>query len=217
MKYHLKLIYSGSSTRSVTLGFDNEGDSLIPVRMQPDTRPVSQQVLSGLKISGMLVTLVIVCFVFLRFIPVHRIEAYYWHVRHGNSVEVGRYRVPVPKQWYVVSYSTNDVMLVDLNTGDGITVRRSSASDRFTLASWDALVSRPMADGSTKILERKELQVSGERILCIETNLDTESVRLYPIQCRSETGLEVTFQPYIFSAKGHDQLFYSLLQQIQKL
>jgi hypothetical protein len=185
--------------------------------MQPDTRPVSQQVLSGLKISAILVGLVIVCLVFLRFIPVHRIEAYYWHVRHGNSVEVGRYRFPVPKPWYVLTFSTNDVMLVDLNTGDGITVRKSSAVDRLTLASWEALVSRPMADGSKKILGRKELQVSGERILCVETNLNTKAVRLYPIQCRSETALEVTFQPYIFSAKDHDQMFYSLLQQIQKL
>lgn len=185
--------------------------------MQPDTRPVSQQVLSGLKISAILVALLIVCLLFLRFIPLHRIEAYYWHVRHGNSVEVGRYRFPVPKEWYVDSYSTNDVMLIDLDTGDGIMVRTSSAPDRFTLATWEALMSRPMPDGSTKILGRKELQISGERILCVETNLDTKAVRLYPIRCRSETALEVTFQPYIFSAKNHDQMFYSLLQQIQKL
>jgi hypothetical protein len=107
-------------------------------------------------------------------------------------------------------------MLVDLNTGDGIAVRTSSASDRFSLASWEALMSRSMADGSTKILGRKELQVGGERILCVETNLDTKAVRLYPIQCRSETALQVTFHPYIFSAKDHDQMFYSLLQQMQK-
>jgi hypothetical protein len=149
-------------------GFDNDGDNLISVRMQPDTRPVSQQVLSGLKISAILVALVIVCLVF----PASSFRCtasrrYYWHVRYGNSVEVGRYRFPVPKQWYVVSNSTNDVLLVDLNTGDGIAVRPSSASDRFTLASWEALMSRSMADGSTKILGRKELQVGGERILAL--------------------------------------------------
>jgi hypothetical protein len=208
--------FERSSFSTPTPVFDNDGDSLLSVRMQPDTRPVLQQVLSGRKISAILVAVVIVCLVFLRFIPVHRIEAYYWHVRHGNSVEVGGYRFPVPKQWYVDSYSTNGVMLVDLNTGDGIRVRTSSVSDRFTLASWEALMSPPMADGSTNILGRKELQVSGERILCVETNLDTKAVRLYPIQCRSETALEVTFQPCIFSGKDHDPMFYSLLQQIQK-
>jgi hypothetical protein len=74
-----------------------------------------------------------------------------------------------------------------------------------------------MADGSTRILGRKELQVSGERVLCVEKNVETKAVRLYPIDCRSETALEVTFVPYVFSAKDHDQMFYSLLQQIQKL
>ena len=74
-----------------------------------------------------------------------------------------------------------------------------------------------MRDGSTKILGRRELNVSGETTLCIEKNLDTKAVRLYPIECRSESALQVTFQPYLFSAKDHDQMFYSLLQQVQKL
>jgi hypothetical protein len=74
-----------------------------------------------------------------------------------------------------------------------------------------------MPDGSMKILGRKELQVSGERILCVEKDVETKAVRLYPIDCRSETALEITFVPYLFSTKDHDQMFYSLLQQIQKL
>jgi hypothetical protein len=108
-------------------------------------------------------------------------------------------------------------MLVDLNTGDVITVRTSSGPGRSTLAAWDALIRRSMADGSTKILGRRELHVSGETILCVETNFDTKALRLYPIQCRSESALEVTFEPNVLSAKDHDQMFYSLLQQVQKL
>ena len=108
-------------------------------------------------------------------------------------------------------------MLVDLNSGDGVTVRMSSMPGRSTLATWETLISHPIGDASTRVLARKELQVSGERILCVETNLDTKAARLYPIECRSESALEVTFQPYIFSAKDHDQMFYSLLEQVQKL
>src|SRR5947209_16432372 len=108
--------------------------------------------------------------VFLRFVPVHRIEAYYWHLRHGTSVDIGRFRFPVPKQWYVDSYSANDVLLVDLNTGDSIMVRTSSGPNRFTLPAWETLISGPMRDGSTKILDRRELRVSGETILCFEKN-----------------------------------------------
>ena len=185
--------------------------------MQKDTRSVSQQVLSGLKISAVLVAVVVLSLVLLNFIPVRRIETYYWHLRHGNSVEVGTYRFPVPKQWYVYSFSANDVMLVDSSTGDGIFVRMSSVPSRSTLGAWDALISRPRPDGSTKILGRKKLQINGEMVLCVEKNLDTKSVRLYPIECRSEGALEVNFQPYLFSAKDHDQMFYSLLQQLQKL
>jgi hypothetical protein len=173
--------------------------------------------LSGLKISAVLVILVIVSVVFLEFIPTRYIEAYYWHLRHGNSVEVGSYRFPVPKRWYVDSFSANDALLVDLNTGDSIVVRMSSVRGRPALGLWDALVSRPMLDGSTKILVRKELQINGEMFLCYEKNLDTKSVRLYPIECRSEGALEVSFQPNVFSAKDHDHMFYSLLQQLQNL
>ncbi len=185
--------------------------------MQKDTRSVSQQVLSGLKISAVVVAVVVLSLVLLNFIPLRRIETYYWHMRHGNSVEVGTYRFPVPKQWYVDSFSANDVMLVDLSTGDDIMVRMSSVPGHSTLGAWGALISRPRPDGSTKILGRKELQINGEMVLCVEKNLDTKSVRLYPIECRSEGALEVNFQPYLFSAKDHDQTFYSLLQQLQKL
>ena len=152
----------------------------------------------------------------LQFIPIHRIEAFYWHVRHGTSVNIGSFRFPVPKQWYVAQYSPNDVVLIDLDTGDSVMVRTSSGPSRFTLPAWEALISRPMRDGGTKILGRRELQVGGETILCVEKNLDTEAVRLYPIECRAENGLEVSFEPYLFSAKDHDQMFYSLLQQAHR-
>ena len=190
---------------------------MIAVRIRSDSRPVSKQILSGFKVASVLIGIGILSLLVLQFIPVRRIEAYYWHLRHGNSVEVAGYRFPVPRQWYVEQRSANDVMIVDLNTGDGITVRRGSVPGGSTLATWDTLTSLPVRDGSTKVLARRELQVSGETMLCVEKNLETKALRLYPIQCRSESALEVTFNPYVFSAKDHDQMFYSLLQQAQKL
>ena len=184
--------------------------------LKPDTRPVSKQVLSGLRISGVLIGVAAISLVFLRFIPVHPIEASY-HLRHGTSIEVGSYRFPVPKQWYVAGHSANDVVLADLNSGDVVNVRTNSRPSASTLLAWGALISRPPRDGKTKTLGRRELQVGGETILCIERNFDTKAVRLYPIECRSENGLEVSFLPYVFSANDHDQAFYSLLQQVQKL
>jgi len=47
------------------------------VRLKPDTRPISKQVLSGLKISAVLIVVAVMSLVVLQFIPVHRIKAYY--------------------------------------------------------------------------------------------------------------------------------------------
>ena len=151
-----------------------------------------------------------------QYIPELRIEAYYWHLRHGTSLTIDGYRVPVPKHWYVHYVLPNDVMLIDLNSGDSITVRTSSQPKGLTLATWEALISRPLLGGAMKVLGRKQLQAGGETIVCIERNIETEAVHLYPIECRSESALEVTFRPYVSSKKSTD-MFYSLLQQLQKL
>jgi hypothetical protein len=187
------------------------------VQLKPDTRPVLKQVLSGLRISVVLIVIAVISSFVLQFIPVRRIEAYYWHLRHGTSMTIGGYRFPVPKHWYVDSISASDVLLVNLNTGDSIMVLTSSGPHRIALAAWEALTSRPIANASTSVLGRKEFQVSGETIVCIEKNLDSKAVRLYPIECRLESALEVTFQPYLFSTKDHDQMFYSMLQQVRRL
>jgi hypothetical protein len=121
-------------------------------------RPVSQQALSGLKMSAVLIALVIISLVLLSFIPVRRIEAFYWHWRHGTFVEIGTYRFPVPKQWYVDHVSADDFLIADLNTGDAISVRMNTRN-RATLSAWEALTIHPMPDGNMKILGRKELQV----------------------------------------------------------
>jgi hypothetical protein len=66
--------------------------------------------------------------------------------------------------------------------------------------------------GSPRCRRQGQLQINGEKVLCVEKKV----VRMYPISCRSESGLEVSFVPYLLSAKDHDQTFYSLLQQLQK-
>ena len=184
--------------------------------LESNTRTVPQQIISGLKISAVLVALGILLLISFAFIPARKIDAYYWHIRHGTSVRVGRYRFPAPKQWYVERQSADDVLLVDLNTGDSISVRMTAWPKQSTLAAWSALTSRPTPDGGTKILELRGLQVGGEVMVCIEKNIDTKALRLYPIECRSDGALEVTFEPYLLSAKDHDHMFYSLLQQIQR-
>ncbi len=67
-----------------------------------------------------------------------------------------------------------------------------------------------------KVLGRKQLQFGGETMVCVERNPDMDAVHLSPIECRSGSALEVTFHPYVFFTKRHNEMFYSLLQQVHK-
>jgi hypothetical protein len=108
-------------------------------------------------------------------------------------------------------------MLIDLNTGDSISVDATPWIKRPALTTWTGVISRPTANGiTTKILGQREISIANEPILCIEQDVDLKPIHLYPTQCRSTRSLEITFQPLPQSGKSHDAMFYSLLQQLQK-
>ena len=183
--------------------------------MKRDSRPVAEQVLSGLKIGTVILAIgagVLICFYY---IPKHRIEAYFWHLRHGHTIDVGQYRVPVPQQWYVERISENDAMLINLTTGDSI-LALTNGLPKPTLSAWSNLTRRS-ANETMKPTGQRDFRISGESFLCIEQDFRTKTMHLYPIQCRSDGGFEVIFQPYFNVRKEHDGAFYSLLQRIQKL
>ena len=46
------------------------------------------------------------------------IEARIWHMRHGDEVAVADYRVPVPKNWYVMDTGDDGRLLTRLDTDD---------------------------------------------------------------------------------------------------
>jgi|CZKS01.1.fsa_nt_gi hypothetical protein len=86
-----------------------------------DPRPVSEQVKSGLKIAGILVVVCAVLLVLASYLPIYRIEAWAWHWRHGNSIQIGEFTVPVPNAWGVERYEigggTQEVQLVNTKGG----------------------------------------------------------------------------------------------------
>jgi hypothetical protein len=198
--------------------------------MKRDPRPVSQQVVSGLKIGALLLVGigVVVC---LSYIPVHRIEAsipvrrieaHIWHLRHGNTIDVGQYRVPVPMEWYVEPRISDGVMLIDLNTGDSTFVQTSGLPKGRTLSSWADFVSRASAISATmKTTRQRNFNINGETFLCIEQEVDIGPrlghIYIYPIQCLSDGGLEVRFQSHLAVGRMRYATFYSLLQRVQKL
>jgi hypothetical protein len=183
--------------------------------MKRDPRPVWQQVLSGLKIGAVLVAVGAGLLICWSLIPVHRIEAYVWHLRHGTTLDVDHYRIPVPKQWYVKDISENFVMLIDLNTGDGVSVETGGLPKRLTLSAWADLESRILSD-TMKMTGKRDFHIAGEAYLCIERDVSAGITHLYPIECRSDGGLTVSFLPFFGVGRKHDGGFYSRLQQIQK-
>ena len=151
-----------------------------------------------------------------KLIPIHRVQAYYWHVVHGTSIEFAGYRLPVPREWFVERQSPTDLMLIDLKTGDSISVTPVPWVKQ-PLTSWVQAISRPTRDGMTKILGQREIEISNEAVVCLEQDVNLKQMHLYPIQCRSARGLEIRFTPQPVSGRKNVQKFYSLMQQIRKL
>lgn len=176
-----------------------------------DARPVFRQVLSGLKMSAVIIASGAGILICSSFVPVHRIEAFFWHLRHGTSVVVGDYRFPAPNGWYIENLSQNDVVMFDLQSGDSIDVKHVQRPKQLTLAAWSDLTSKPTAD--MKVTARRELHIGNEKILCLEEDFDMKKAHIYPISCRSEGALEVSFTPFLASGKSRDEAFYLLLQQ----
>jgi hypothetical protein len=192
--------------------------------MKRDSRPVSQQVLSGLKIGAVVVAIGagVGAGVLIgpSYIPVHRIRTYIWHLRHGNTIDVGQYRLPAPTQWFVERNSQTDVLMFDLNTGDSISAQKSDLLKGRTLSEWSEWVSRALATSQTmKKTGQRDYHINGETFRCIEQDFDTNLKvgHLYSIHCLSDGGLEVDFQAGLGVGREHDAAFYSLLQRIQRL
>lgn len=184
--------------------------------MKRDPRPIWRQVLSGFKIAALIVGCGAAVYILVSFIPIYRIEAWFWHLRH-DSVDVGQYRVPVPKHWYVLNNSPDLVLLVDLDSGDTISMDRDIFLRTLSLSAWSNFTLHPPSGIKTRSTGQRTFRISGEKFLCIEQDDDVEVVHLYPIQCHSEGGLDVRFQPAIKVARSHNATFYELLQRIQKL
>jgi hypothetical protein len=141
--------------------------------MTKDPRPILEQVKSGLKIGGIMVALLVLGALVISLIPVHRVEAYVWHLRHGNFVGIGNVRFPVPKHWYVKSESPNDVLLVNLDNGDSVSMWLNKQPKAATLAVWSRLQERSL-DHNTQITAKREISLAGETLLCMEHDDDLQ-------------------------------------------
>jgi hypothetical protein len=170
---------------------------------------------SGLIIAATLLAFGVLVLLCLSLVPVHRVEAYVWHLRHGNFVTAGHFRFPVPEHWHVEVISQDMVMLVNLDNGDGVLLRSEKPPKGFTLARWSELQTTSSPERS--IRATRELNVEGERVLCIERDDDLTRFKMHSIQCRAETGLDIMFTPNLSLDSEGSGRFYALLSHVQKM
>ncbi len=62
------------------------------------------------------------------------ISAWIWHLQHGTSLVVGNYVVPVPKNWYVQDWGSENQLLVRLDTDERTRLSRLKAHAGVSLA-----------------------------------------------------------------------------------
>jgi hypothetical protein len=149
-----------------------------------------------------IVTIVIVWIIYAYRIP---IEAWAWHRRHGTSITVGSYVVPVPPNWFVENMDNGNQMLTRLDTDDRSSTRQLKAHAGILL-----LLDRPLTGKEIDLLVSAELAslrkqgidqarqrtfaVDGETISCLNTR--SENAGLYDAEpvhwtCRSPSGLQI--------------------------
>ena len=179
--------------------------------LKKDSRPVFQQVLSGLMISAAMIAIVAGLAACLSFAPGSRITAFFWHLRYGTTVDVGVYRFPAPKQWYVQKFSSRDVLLFNLENGDTIQLMDTRGPNRLTLPKWSEVTSKPSVD--TKVTGQRALRIENENVLCVEKDVDMKNSHMFAVSCRSEGALEILFTSFRKSRESGNEAFYSMLQQ----
>ncbi len=151
---------------------------------------------------------------YLAYAKRYQMAAKFWHWRHGNSMAMGNYEVPVPEHWFITDQ--NCVAFTMMNTAPNlprdhkfhttavITVSpfRQRAIGPDGLAFWLSLQRQRLASEEVESVEEKILNFGDESITCIggrELNailrgnprhLETDIISR---DCMSQRGLNILF------------------------
>jgi len=187
-----------------------------------DPRPVSEQVKSGFKIAGILVVVCAALLVLASYLPIYRIEAWAWHWRHGNSIQVGEFTVPVPNAWGVerseIGGGTQEVQLVNTKGGKPfwatVTIteepvwRRNIVSEDFASSR-----RRRMESLGIHVRDTRQLLIGGVSGLCLDGETAMIGIPVRNISCYLGTSLSVEYIGSSLTAPS----FYSILDGISKV
>lgn len=188
--------------------------------MIQDTRSVGDQVRSGLKIAVILVAVCAAFWVTLTFVPVPRIEAWMWHWKYGNSVQVGEFSVPVPNEWGVRRFEsgmTDEVQLVNTEGGKPfwatVTITQEWRQPNTVLADLANSRRRMMESRGTHVSDPRNLVVDGVSGFCIDGYSPMAGIPVRNISCYLGTSFSMEYIGSYLKAPA----FYSILANISKV
>jgi hypothetical protein len=171
---------------------------------------------------------------YLAYAKRYQLGAKFWHWRHGDSMRMGDYEVPVPEHWLITDH--NYVAFTLINTASiepkdpkfhttaviSIFPFRNREIGSEGLNFWLSLKRQWLEREGVKSLEEKKLNVSDAATICIggselrdaivRDNLHGFDTDIVSLECRSTDGLSI-----LFVGEPSDlQPFYSFVSQIHR-
>jgi hypothetical protein len=188
--------------------------------MNRDPRPVFEQVKSGFKIAGILVVVCAALLVLASYLPIYRIEAWLWHWKHGNSIQVGEFTIPVPNEWSVRRVDVNGgTQMVHLANTKGpepfwgtITITAESWRRDVVLTDFAASRRRMMERLGIHVTETRQLIINGVAGVCIDGETAMMGTPVRNISCYLGTSFSMEYIGSSLTAPS----FYSILDGISK-
>ena len=134
------------------------------------------------------------------------IKAWGWHLRHGTTIMVNGYVVPVPKNWYVEDQGNGDQLLVRLDTDDRTPYKRLKAHTSILLLrekpvkgdldSWMSLERNSLKQRGVESISDRTFNTNGEALTCLGGDQPGGQKGLYDLdpiswRCKSPGGLEI--------------------------
>lgn len=172
---------------------------------------------------------------YLAYAKRYQLAAKVWHWRHGYSVTIGNYQVPVPEHWCITDQDYVAFTLMNtaptlpkdakFHTRTVITIFPfpNRAIGNEGLNSWLSLMRQSLERDRVKSLVERKLNVSDATIVCIgggelrdaivRDKLHAFDTDIVSLLCTSTDGLSI-----LFVGEPSDlQPFYSLVLQIRRV
>ena len=125
-----------------------------------------------------------------------RIEAWWWHLRHGEVVRVADYVVPAPKNWYVTSMGEDHELMFRIDNDDRSLSPTRGAKPRFPT---EISVSASLAAFTARRLDLwSSFEGSQLRKRGVEPVIRTFSIDGEPFSCLGGQRLSQLLRPQFY-------------------